>query len=115
MVTPGAPACVAPRRSDLPRTGHHFPTPWHFLYFLPEPHGQGSFRPTSGTAAVARARGPSELLNAGSGERRGAALGAGPLKRSSAPVEAAEPESVPAAADDEPAAPGAAAPRPPGS
>src|SRR5258707_13434566 len=20
--------------------------PWHFLYFLPEPHGQGSLRPT---------------------------------------------------------------------
>src|SRR5258707_10062954 len=22
------------------------PAPWHFLYFLPEPHGQGSFLPT---------------------------------------------------------------------
>src|ERR1044072_8679420 len=22
--------------------------PWHFLYFLPEPHGQGSLRPTFG-------------------------------------------------------------------
>jgi hypothetical protein len=21
-------------------------TPWHFLYFLPEPQGQGSLRPT---------------------------------------------------------------------
>jgi len=25
--------------------------PWHFLYFLPEPHGQRSFRPTFGTLA----------------------------------------------------------------
>src|SRR5918997_5003236 len=38
------------------------PTPWHFLYFLPEPQGQGSLRPTSGTAAVARPTGPTELL-----------------------------------------------------
>ncbi len=22
--------------------------PWHFLYFLPEPHGHGSLRPTLG-------------------------------------------------------------------
>ncbi len=22
--------------------------PWHFLYFLPEPHGQGSLRPIFG-------------------------------------------------------------------
>jgi hypothetical protein len=22
--------------------------PWHFLYFLPDPHGQGSLRPTFG-------------------------------------------------------------------
>lgn len=26
--------------------------PWHFLYFLPEPHGQGSFLPTLGTAEI---------------------------------------------------------------
>src|SRR5262249_30372393 len=24
------------------------PVPWHFLYFLPEPHGHGSLRPTLG-------------------------------------------------------------------
>src|SRR4051794_15656162 len=24
----------------------HAAAPWHFLYFLPEPHGQGSLRPT---------------------------------------------------------------------
>jgi len=24
--------------------------PWHFLYFLPDPHGQGSFRPTLAAA-----------------------------------------------------------------
>src|SRR5258705_13740299 len=26
--------------------------PWHFLYFLPLPHGQGSFRPTLGSCAI---------------------------------------------------------------
>jgi hypothetical protein len=24
----------------------YFPTPWHFLYFFPDPQGQGSLRPT---------------------------------------------------------------------
>src|SRR5450759_4368011 len=34
--------------------------PWHFLYFFPEPHGQGSFRPTFGPAAftVATSKSP---------------------------------------------------------
>ena len=27
---------------------HHALAPWHFLYFFPEPHGHGSFRPTRG-------------------------------------------------------------------
>ena len=26
------------------------PAPWHFLYFLPEPHGHGSLRPTFGAS-----------------------------------------------------------------
>ena len=26
--------------------------PWHFLYFFPLPHGQGSFRPTFGTPTL---------------------------------------------------------------
>src|SRR5688572_29049942 len=26
--------------------------PWHFLYFLPLPHGQGSFRPTFGSSRL---------------------------------------------------------------
>ena len=25
-----------------------YTAPWHFLYFLPEPQGQGSLRPTFG-------------------------------------------------------------------
>src|SRR5512145_1904646 len=28
------------------------PAPWHFLYFLPLPHGQGSFRPTFGSSRL---------------------------------------------------------------
>ena len=35
------------------------------MYFLPDPQGHGSFRPTSGTAAVARASGPCELVSVG--------------------------------------------------
>src|SRR5689334_6649824 len=30
------------------RDGHHAAAPWHFLYFLPLPHGHGSLRPTFG-------------------------------------------------------------------
>ncbi len=33
-----------PRRADQ--------APWHFLYFLPDPHGQGSLRPTFGWLRV---------------------------------------------------------------
>ena len=29
---------------------HHWLAPWHFLYFLPLPHGHGSFRPTFGSS-----------------------------------------------------------------
>jgi hypothetical protein len=29
-------------------SAHAESLPWHFLYFLPLPHGQGSFRPTFG-------------------------------------------------------------------
>src|SRR6266853_6590018 len=28
----------------------HVPCPWHFLYFLPLPHGHGSLRPTFGSS-----------------------------------------------------------------
>ena len=28
-------------------TSHRLVAPWHFLNFLPLPHGQGSLRPTS--------------------------------------------------------------------
>src|SRR3954447_13522206 len=71
-----APAWRAPEY----RGERYRPVPWHFLYFRPDPQGQGSFRPTSGTAAVARPTDPSELLTAGAplGPRGGE-----PVKRSS--------------------------------
>src|SRR5262249_46505406 len=37
----GATSCATARKSH-----NHALMPWHFLYFLPEPHGQGSLRPT---------------------------------------------------------------------
>ena len=30
--------------------------PWHFLYFLPEPHGHGSLRPTFGLSRYSAQR-----------------------------------------------------------
>ena len=33
-----------------PRCRHAAPAPWHFLYFLPLPHGHGSLRPTFGSS-----------------------------------------------------------------
>jgi hypothetical protein len=69
----------------------YLPTPWHFLYFFPDPHGHGSFRPTSGTAAVARASGPCELVSVGVGPPDGGATrGGGPMNRSSAPLVGAD-------------------------
>src|SRR4051794_38308423 len=38
--------------------GEALPVPWHFLYFLPLPHGHGSLRPGSGGLRSAGARGP---------------------------------------------------------
>jgi hypothetical protein len=35
--------------------------PWHFLYFLPLPQGQGSFRPTFGSARRMGRGSPSPL------------------------------------------------------
>ena len=37
---------AAPFRSQPRGRPGHFPAPWHFLYFLPLPQGQGSLRPT---------------------------------------------------------------------
>src|SRR6266852_5376719 len=49
-------ACCAPTKKSrflaslgmtaLAFVVNHTLAPWHFLYFLPEPHGQGSLRPT---------------------------------------------------------------------
>src|ERR1019366_491099 len=36
-------ACASPTRRPPPRRDRQ--RPWHFLYFLPPPHGHGSFRP----------------------------------------------------------------------
>ena len=44
------------RGSPAARSRRHSPTPWHFLYFLPLPQGQGSFLPTRGS--VRRTGGP---------------------------------------------------------
>src|SRR4051794_643022 len=79
-----APAWRAPEY----RGERYRPVPWHFLYFLPDPQGQGSFRPTSGTVAAAgRPTGPSELLTAGAARGAGGggatARGGRPMKRSS--------------------------------
>ena len=64
----------------------YFPAPWHFLYFFPDPQGQGSFRPTSGTDPPPAPSLPSELETAGAatGGRGSTGRGAAPMNRSSA-------------------------------
>ena len=39
-----------PVRKVIGSAGADQPAPWHFLYFLPEPQGQGSLRPTLGAS-----------------------------------------------------------------
>ena len=39
-------------RSSVPCVSAPDPAPWHFLYFLPLPHGHGSFRPTFGSSRL---------------------------------------------------------------
>src|SRR5882672_7757752 len=61
------------------------PAPWHFLYFFPDPQGQGSLRPTSGTppGIAARAGAPaSRTSERGRGVGGGARSGAAPGIRS---------------------------------
>src|SRR5688500_8463931 len=48
----GVDRCGAPARCATPRTRHAACAPQHFLYFLPLPQGQGSFRPTFGASRV---------------------------------------------------------------
>src|SRR5262249_4243423 len=38
------------KRADRGRPIVHAAAPWHFLYFFPLPHGQGSLRPTFGSS-----------------------------------------------------------------
>jgi hypothetical protein len=37
-------------KTSAPKCVRYWPWPWHFLYFLPEPQGQGSLRPTLAAA-----------------------------------------------------------------
>src|SRR5580765_1221955 len=41
---------IATRDSGLVTRDCQAAAPWHFLYFFPLPHGQGSFRPTFGSS-----------------------------------------------------------------
>ncbi len=52
--------------------------PWHFLYFLPLPHGHGSLRPTFGSSrrTVFTVRVVAADARAGCGDRGGAAIAA---------------------------------------
>src|SRR4051812_19481729 len=46
---------------------HHAAAPWHFLYFLPLPHGHGSFRPTFGSSRRTVLMASSRPVRAGCG------------------------------------------------
>src|SRR5262245_29648795 len=51
-------------------------TPWHFLYFLPLPHGRGSLRPTFGSSRrTGRARASSPPTRGGTAGRVGNPVG----------------------------------------
>src|SRR5690606_33243525 len=83
----GLPNPGGRRHAGLPPqagTRRYLPAPWHVLYFLPEPQGQGSLRPTSGTDESGWPRRPSELDTA-AGAGGAATCGAPPMKKSSAP------------------------------
>src|SRR5512146_2242312 len=41
-----------PPRDPQPRDRLYAAAPWHFLYFFPDPHGQGSLRPTFGSLCL---------------------------------------------------------------
>src|SRR5690242_12694821 len=60
-------------------------TPWHFLYFFPLPHGQGSFRPTlsvvrrTGVCGFASSSPRLKLRRGGAAGRRATGGGSSPL------------------------------------
>src|SRR5262249_16789371 len=57
----------------------HAAAPWHFLYFLPLPHGHGSFRPTFGSSRrTVLTSASSPPTRAGVGAERRAGAGAAP-------------------------------------
>ena len=77
-----------PFTSYLSPLTFYCPTPWHFLYFFPEPQGQGSFRPTVGSPLAEGPSRPIEVSTRGAGG--GAPIGAvlvlaEPAKSSSVP------------------------------
>src|ERR1043166_2081424 len=87
------PAGICPGAiSFFPAPSAHTPAPWHFLYFLPDPHGQGSFRPTGFTPPSLSPGRPGEVSALGDGARGGGGrppigpvrVPTGPVKRSSA-------------------------------
>src|SRR5712675_2862839 len=46
-LSPYLPSCgLGAQRCCVPTWKDYVVAPWHFLYFLPEPQGQGSLRPT---------------------------------------------------------------------
>src|SRR5690242_21941479 len=51
--------------------------PWHFLYFLPLPHGHGSLRPTFGSSRRTVLMTSSPPVRAGTGARPPGPLGMG--------------------------------------
>src|SRR5215211_527676 len=55
---PTAPTNARRRRSVPRRLRDHIVAPWHFLNFLPEPQGHGSFRPTADQSTLAGVFGP---------------------------------------------------------
>jgi hypothetical protein len=68
------------------------PTPQHFLYFLPLPQGQASFRPTLGaslTTGVATGGGP-DSFNCGAGEDGAENLSNPVVAAESGPVDLAD-------------------------
>ena len=51
-VRAGVKARQSCRQASVPSNSGQASLPWHCLYFLPLPQGQGSLRPTLGTSAT---------------------------------------------------------------
>src|SRR5262249_9047507 len=95
LVVVGRRPAGVPRRRSHPG---HAAAPWHFLYFFPLPHGQGSLRPTFGSSRRTC------LIGASSPPTRGG--GCGPLDRAGAAVFGAGERGAPNTDDAADSAPG---------